>query len=114
MYIPMNQNETRRFKLPAPYDLEIIVKPFTGENETFYFEHMTAGNKIEDPLEKIKPVKMVFDHFVKGYIHPETGVEVDFSKTKELPSSHFGMDYINKFAQNISSINLLTTDEKKT
>lgn len=114
MYIPMNQNETRRFKLPAPFDLEIIVKPFTGENETFYFEHMTAGNNIEDPLEKIKLVKKVFDHFVKGYVHPETGKEVLFNAGTELPSSHFGMDYINQFVHQISSINLLTADEKKT
>jgi hypothetical protein len=114
MYIPMNENETKQFKMPEPYGVELTVRPFTGENEVYFFEQVEAGSKIEVDQERVKPIKNIFNKFVKGYIHPQTGVPVTFDGD-DLPSSHFGLKFISAFANinTLSSINMLTVEEKK-
>mgnify|MGYP000930420765 CR=1 FL=1 len=109
MYIPMSEKETRKFTIDG---VELNVKPLTGENEIFYFEQVEAADKAGGNFERIKVTRSIFDFFVKGYTHPETKVEHNFDAVN-LPSSHFGMVYINKFIANLDKINTLTVEEKK-
>lgn len=109
MYIPMNEKETRKFTLDG---VELDVKPLTGENEIFYFEQVEAADKAENNFERIRASRSIFDYFVKGYVHPESGSPVTFDGVN-LASQHFGMVYINQFIVNLDKINILTVEEKK-
>ena len=109
MYIPMSENEIRKFTIDG---VELDVKPLTGENEIFYFEQVEAADKAQSNFDRIKTSRGIFDYFVKGYKHPETGSVVTFDAIN-LPSSHFGMVFINQFIANLDKINTLTVEEKK-
>ena len=109
MYIPMSEKETRKFTIDG---VELKVKPLTGENEIFYFEKVEATEKTDGTFERIKISQDIFNYFVKGYKHPESGEEYNFDAVN-LPSSHFGMAYVNQFIANLDKINTLTVEEKK-
>ena len=109
MYIPMSEKETRKFTIDG---VELNVRPLTGENEIFYFGQVEAADKAESNFDRIKASRGLFDFFVKGYTHPETGVAVTFDEVN-ASSSHFGMSFINQFIASINKINILTEEEKK-
>lgn len=115
MYIPMCDTEELKCKMPEPFGTTLIIKPFTGENEAYYFDQMDAGTKLENAptSERLKPLKNIFNKFVKGYVD-QNGSEVRFDDKD--PSLFFGQSFINCFVNIdvISKVNFLTTDEKKT
>lgn len=117
MYIPMCESEEIRCKMPEPFGTELIVKPFTGENETYYFDQMEAGTKLENAptVERLKPLKNIFNKFVVGYIKHD-GSEFRFGSANAEPSKYFGQAFVNAFVSIdvITKINYLSVEEKKT